>query len=245
MVVNSTRWLTSDAARVVATEFRDRPVQMLTLGADVPSLIATIPISPETTLAGEGPPSPAHRWFGVVDHRPFEIQADAISTPTASAVAVYTPFLTSQDDAGDWTVLLDLQSLPPAIHASRPLYIESRTQDPAFVVYRPEKQGWETCLYEAASHDDACKLLEFLLNDPWNATCHIGPPPPKGTWATIQNGEPLLGYGSDLNAALLFACEFSVRKPSMQYLVKDLSGQSNLVYEVLNGIARKLDESGR
>lgn len=50
----------------------------------------------------------------------------------------------------------------------------------------------------------------------------------------------ILGPGSDLSTAVQVACESSLRKPSLSYYVKDLSGLTGVRYLVLNGVARKL-----
>lgn len=64
--------------------------------------------------------------------------------------------------------------LPAAIYVSRTTFIESRTTNPDFVVYRQHPHGWNTSIYEASSCNDADGFLDFLLNDPLNEGGYVG-----------------------------------------------------------------------
>ena len=68
-----------------------------------------------------------------------------------------------------------------------------------------------------------------------NRTCFIGAPEPAGEWATIQGEEIIRGTSSDLNGALRFACDWSLRYEPMVVLVKDVSGKNEGIYTVARG----------
>jgi hypothetical protein len=148
---------------------------------------------------------------------------------------IRTGFLQSQDKAGDWIVLLELQELPKSIVVRRPFFIESRTVSPNWVLYRLDSRGWKTAIYAATSEDDAERLLAFIKQDEWNQACFVGKPEPPGKWVTVQGGRVILGTCRGLNEALRFACEWSLRYDAAEILVKDVSGKSEQVFEVSRG----------
>jgi hypothetical protein len=132
-------------------------------------------------------------------------------------------------------VLLDLEGLPSSIKVRRPFYIESRTSKPACILYRRNLQCWNAPVYRSPSHADAEELLNYLRHDPWNDSCFIGEPEPLGTWVTNQEGDIILGSGSELWQALSYACDLSSRYHEVIYYVEDVSKRTHKVYTVRRG----------
>lgn len=229
------RWLDHTSMQSAASEFGGRAPQMITLPADVASLVAEIPIAPVLQSPSEGPPTALYRWFGTTGKRFLELQADASGLLGANSVVIITSFAPGQDCFGDWSALLDLSELPKSVKVSCPLYIESRCSKPAAAVFRRDPKGWNDPVYLAKSWDDAEALLTFLKQDRENYNCFIDNPPPKGDWATLRGEEVLRGYGTELHIALQFACSFSEQYPTSVLQVRDLSRQNSQVFAVAAG----------
>jgi hypothetical protein len=169
------RWLTREEAQERASRTRTA-AQAIGFAADVAELSAEIPIPPERIGTDQGPPSPLNRWYGCILDRVFSVDAQADQRRDQTSVLIWTPFVEPHGIADDWSVLLELRTLPKSIHSSRPLFIDSRNQHPVCVVYRPNAQGRNSVLYQAASRDDARRLMDYLFRDVWNHSCFIGEP---------------------------------------------------------------------
>lgn len=208
--------------------------QAIGVMADVRTLVRDIPIHPELIPPEYGPPGPMQQWSGQIGDRLFTVECEANDSPHDSAL-ISTGFLQNQDKLGDWVVLLELLELPKSIYITRPLFIESRNVHPKCVVYRPDPQGWKTAIYKAASQAEAENLLAFMKQDTWNEKCLVGEPSPPGKWAIVQGERVMLGYGTELNEALKFACEWSLRYAPIVLVVKDVSGVNTKEYVVSEG----------
>jgi hypothetical protein len=229
-------WFTyHDMSIIVSASLTGKLVpQVISVMADVQALVRDIPTPPETIPPEYGPPGPVQQWSGRVGHRLFTVECEARDSPHES-VLIRTGFLQTQDELGDWVALLELQQLPTSVFITRPLFVESRNVHPKCVVYRPDARGWNTAVYKAASETEAEKLLAFMKQDAWNEKCFVGEPPPPGKWVIVQGERVLVGKGSELNEALMFACEWSLRYGSTELLVKDSTGTSKEVYVVSQG----------
>jgi hypothetical protein len=229
-------WFTyADGLRIAPSLVGTCAPQIISVMADVSALTKDIPTQPELIPSDNGPPGPTQQWCGRIDDRLITIECEANNSVEERGILIRTGFLKRQDELGDWSAILDLQELPTSIHITRPLFIESRNVGPDCAVYRAHTQGWNTLLYRAASRTEAEDLLTFLRQDRWNEGCFIGEPEPPGKWATIQGDEVILGGGSELNSALRFACEWSLRYAPVVLLVKDVSGINNDVHVVSQG----------
>lgn len=233
-------WFTYEHGQALVPKqlMRNLVPQALAVVAEVQILAKDIPIRPELIPAEYGPPAPMQQWSGRIGNRLLTVECEATDSPHES-VLIQTCFLPDQDEFGDWVVLLELQALPKSIIITRPLFIESRNAHPKCVVYRPESQGWNTPIYKAASLIEADNLLTFMQQDTWNDRCFIGDPEPAGKWVIIQGDRVMVGYGSELHAALRFACEWSLRYAPVALLVKDVSGASNDTYVISQGCVKR------
>jgi hypothetical protein len=207
--------------------------QAIAVVANVLELANDIPIPPEIIPTEDGPPCPVRQWVGRIGDRFFTVECEAKVSPHDSAL-LRTGYLPSQDQRGDWSVLLEFQPLPKSLYIKRPLFIESRNSNPKYVVYRPHPQGWQTTVYKAESAADAESLLAFMKQDAWNDGCFVGEPSPKGNWAMVQGEGHSMGTSPELNDALRFACEWSLRYGT-EVLVKDLSGARKEAFVIRQG----------
>lgn len=231
------QWLTYEAALTFGRELAgDCRPQVISLIADSGKLAGVLPTYPHVVPPTEGVPCAMRRWYARLDGRIITVECVADSHIETSSVLIHTRFTERQDTLGDWAVLLDLQVLPNVIYVSRPLYIESRIPKPDCVVYRPDSHGWNMPVYNAASRNDADRLLEYMYKDIWNRRCFIGEPEPLGTWATVQDEQVIRGTGSQLHEALRFACDVSLKNPKQVLVVRDISGlNANNMYFVSHG----------
>jgi hypothetical protein len=227
-------WLTRQKAQESYSDSALVP-QVISLSADVPELLADIPVAPDYIGTDQGPPLPINRWYGCIDERLIIVDSQVNPHFGHSSVLIHTAFVGEPSGIGDWKILPSLRSLPKAIHVSRPLFIESRARHPPRVVYRPSPQGWKSVLYKAASQADAEQLMSFLTLDAWNQSCFIGNPEPAGNWVAFQGEERISGSGSELNAALQIACKWSLRYPGVKVSVRDTSGVNGDVFKVFQG----------
>lgn len=229
------QWLTYSEARDVAQVlgFNQSEPQIVTLFAYSDRLISEIPTRPVLIPAGNVPPSAIHQWFARIGDRLLIVECEA-NDPPHDSVMIRTGYLRNQDDLGDWVVLEDVQALPLPIYARRPLFIESRNTQSPRVVYRPDPQGWNTAVYRAGSQAEADSLLAFMMQDAWNVGCYVGGPSLQGQWVVVQGKEELRGTSSEMNEALRFACEWSLRYGT-NVLVKDASGKSKEVFVIRQG----------
>lgn len=231
------QWVESERARIVA---EDLPpvlgVQTIHLTADTVRLPAEIPTSAELVPAEKGLLSPTYRWYGVLENRLAIVECEVMGASSTSSVLVQVAFEEAARPLGDWSLLPKLSCLPPSIFVSRPLWIESRNRDPHCVVYRPNACGWRDAIYKASSRAEADRLMAYLRQDPWNASCYIGEPDTPGTWVAEQDdGQVLRGTGADLGSAIEFACIGSSRYASKTYRVRETSGASDDVYTIQEG----------
>lgn len=231
-------WLKRDDANAQNFQVRGSPTpQEIEFPAYCDKLKAQIPLEPYFEQEGFIP-GPSYQWYAWIGKRPLILECERRDAGVSHRVFVHTSYLAEQDRRGDWTVLLELSELPDSIHVGRPNFIMSRVREPKHVVFRPDPAGWNQTLYNAGSRGEAEELLEFLRLDQTNATCFIGPPEPLGQWSAIQNvngHERVLCTYPFRNAAMSFACEFSLRTPSAVLVVKDLSRSDPKQYRVSDG----------
>lgn len=179
-------WLTLNDAKV---RFRNSGLipQTISVGADVSKLYEEIPLPPELGPREDGVPSPVHRWYAVIQERLVEIECQVtFQRYERPEVILYTPFSEKRDQRGDWTVLCDLEELPPSIHLTRPSFIENRVASPTYVLYRPDPRGWAEAIYRTDCRAESEALLNYLVQDTYNASCFIGEPEVPGEWGIVQ-----------------------------------------------------------
>jgi hypothetical protein len=234
------KWLTPDDMVRLKTAI-DSPLQTISIVANLSQLSVDIPILPQLVSEEEGLPSPAQRWCCQIESRFVFIEREMCpDSQIAEQVAIYTPFLSSDEKLGDWKTLLELQKLPGSIIVTRPLFIESRTTLPNCVVYRPDSRGWSDTVYRSFSYAEAKDFLSYLKKDAWNDHCYIGEPSPLGEWSIIVidvDRERVIGAYAEKDLALKVACEMSIRQSIKQPIsVKDLSGvHPSDVYKISSG----------
>jgi hypothetical protein len=222
------KWLTQDDIARLPKAI-DSPIQTISVVANLTRLSTEIPLLPQLVTEDEGLPSATQRWCCQIEGRFVCIEQELCPNPRATdQVAIYTPFLHSNEGSGDWKVLLELEKLPESIIVTRPLFVESRTTSPCCVIYRPDSRGWSDSVYRSSSYLEANEFLSYLKKDTWNDLCYIGEPSPLGEWSIIVlelDQQRVLGAYPEKNVALRVACEMSLRQEIGQPIsVKDLSG---------------------
>lgn len=229
-------WIEWEKARALGEALPDNPaIQEVLLEANAQALRNEIPTEPHLIPTSDGPPQPLHRWYGTIDDRIFSLECAQNDSEAESAVLIFTPFLSRQDQLGDWSILEELRVLPPSVRVLFPIHIASRTVNPSHVVFRPTGKGWNKPVYSAASLHEAEQLTRFLRNDSQVEEYVIGPPHPQGDWRLIQGEEIKLGCDSSLSGTLEFACDWSNRYAARTFVVRDVSGSCKDVFHVRDG----------
>jgi len=110
--------------------------QEISVAADLTALRHHIPVPPQLILRQDGPPSSVYRWFGQIDARYLTIECPVeLSTDECEHVTIATPYDPNARGMYEWSVIMELQTLPPSIVMTRPLFIQSRAENPQCVVY--------------------------------------------------------------------------------------------------------------
>jgi len=233
-------WLTqSEALALAPALFGNTQPQAITVQADTELLPVEIPKQPRMISPDEGPPSEVKEWYGRIKDRLVVLRCMAKTREKHSSVEIKTGFL-QHPALGDWSVLHELQGLPSSVNLRRPLFVESRSKQPCYVVFRPQVQGWKIPVYKAEYWQEARSFLEFLSADEWNRGCFIADPEPTGRWVILHaesDAEYIMGPSSELWCVLKTACDMSLLSddPSTVLRVKDLSGANSQIFRISLG----------
>ena len=239
------KWLNPDHALKSLAQFKGDP-QTLVLFCEVSDIATKLPVKPRLLSTEEGVASPVNEWVGLLGVRPIVVRQTV--TPmghSPHSVEVLTPFMHSASAEGEWMTLRELEGLPLPIRPSRPLYIESHTTSRDFVVHRPNSEGWDDPIYQAASGADAEKFVAYLkAKDPWNDRCFIGRRDAPGRWGILKrqaDKDQVLGAYPDADSALRVACDLSSELPDNSLVVRDISETpQQKVFQVSRGRVEKV-----
>lgn len=231
-------WLTLEQAVDQKFQVYGSPEpQCLELPADLGALPVEIPLPGHFVEMGICP-APSHQWYGRIGGRPIIVEREKETVDGRERVFIYTSYLPTQDEHGDWIVLQELSELPASIFLIRPSFIQSRTLKPHFVVNRPDPAGWNSVVYNASSRSEAENLLEFLKRDAFNQECFVAAPEPVGLWSAIRTEdgrETILCTYSNRSGAISLGCSLSKRPGSGVLVVKDRSNKSPEQYLISGG----------
>ncbi|GAA4440177.1 hypothetical protein [Bremerella cremea] len=230
------KWITCDqAAEITHGMSEGQVIQEIVLGTDVRTLRDEIPVEPHLLAVSDELPSPVFRWYGLIEDRVFSLECDETAYNSEPSALISTPYLSRQDQSGDWTVLTELLSLPNSIQVRCPKYVASRTIDPEHVVFLPTGRGWDTPVYLAASLEEAEQLVRFLSNNVQQVDYFVGPPEPLGDWRITQGEQEYNRSDVTLSSTLQNACDWSMRYPERLFVVQDISRSSDRMFQICNG----------
>ena len=240
------RWLTRENAIAETESIRDSlgPPQVLSFAINSEELYRLIPIPPADTPEDEDFAGPVDRWYGYINERYFTLDIHRSNDHSLLVGCNITaPYPTNA--TFDWMTIHELNGLPTAVQLQHVAFIESRGEDPSYVVYLDAPQGFDCPIYSATSLSDAECLIDFLhkSDDAWSYW--IGNPEQQGSWQLwhdFDSNRKLVGNYPDRASSVALACRLTQKQYDGIRVVSG-SGPDNREYFVRKGVVVKVEKT--